>query len=71
MFKRGDVYRLGTWTFADAVVVSVDARGHVTLARPYLYASDTGAPLVGVETIEYLSPKEMEHYTKIDEGRIV
>lgn len=51
--KMGEVYRMNAFgPFMDAVVHRINEDDKtVDLARPYCYASETGAPLVGVEMI--------------------
>jgi len=67
--KIGDVYRMGTYPFADAVIQRINENtGTVDLARPYLYANEYGAPLVGVELVREV--RLIGDWPCIDFGRV-
>jgi hypothetical protein len=68
--KLGDVFRMGEWPFADAVVTKIEDNDRYTLSRPYMYASEYGHPLVGFEPITHLSKSLLVGYKKIDSGRV-
>lgn len=70
--KIGDAFRMTTGgLFMDAVVVRVDEENKTAdLARPYLYASEHGAPLVGVEMVDRVPFDHIATWPHMDEGRV-
>jgi hypothetical protein len=74
-FNAGDVIKLFNYAaFGDAVILGFDDFGQVKLSRPYAYVSCAGTTgpttLMGYEVGVYPCKSLIDHYRRIEEGRV-
>jgi hypothetical protein len=70
--RAGDVLRVTSGAFPDAVILGFADNGNVKCSRPYAYASSVGTTgptvLLGAETIIY-TMAEIGRYDKVGDRR--